>query len=85
MPSDRVIMRFMRGLGFQVTTEQFTAMLIYHVQVPTFRSSRKILKLKKIYLEEIGRRFGYTNIPLVLPHKESKAFAVTSCIYYAAD
>lgn len=41
----------------------------YVVQVPSWRSTKDIT-LQEDIVEEIGRFFGYTNIPAVLPYKQ---------------
>jgi phenylalanyl-tRNA synthetase beta chain len=65
------IISVLHSLGFQATTATVQGNFVYHIQVPTFRSTKDV-RIKEDILEEIGRSFGYTNIPFVLPHKEMK-------------
>lgn len=54
----------LRSLGFEVRTESQGATDILHVQVPTFRPD---VTLEEDLVEEIGRIYGYENIPETLP------------------
>ena len=54
----------LRALGFEVRTESHGATDILHVQVPTFRPD---ITLEEDLIEEIGRIYGYENIPETLP------------------
>lgn len=52
-------------LGFTVVNKQ----KVYSVTVPTYRATKDI-RIKEDIVEEIGRFYGYTRIPLVMPHIE---------------
>lgn len=54
----------LRALGFEVRTESHDATDVLHVQVPAFRPD---ITLEEDLIEEIGRIYGYENIPETLP------------------
>ena len=54
----------LRALGFEVRTESHGATDVLHVQVPAFRPD---IALEEDLIEEIGRIYGYENIPETLP------------------
>jgi phenylalanyl-tRNA synthetase beta chain len=54
----------LRALGFEVHTESHDAIDLLHVQVPAFRPD---VTLEEDLIEEIGRIYGYENIPETLP------------------
>ena len=54
----------LRALGFEVRTESHGATDVLHVQVPAFRPD---VTLEEDLIEEIGRIYGYENIPETLP------------------
>lgn len=64
-------------LGCTVKKDGSDEKISYHVTVPTFRSTKDI-KIKEDLLEEIGRLYGYTNMPFALPRKETKPADLTS-------
>jgi len=68
--SDFVI-NTLQQLGFTVKLEHGD----YTIIVPTFRCSKDIT-IKEDIVEEIGRFFGYTSIPYVLPQREMGAFSI---------
>jgi phenylalanyl-tRNA synthetase beta chain len=70
------IISILELLGCAVKWNGSDEKLSYHVTVPTFRSTKDI-KIKEDLLEEIGRLYGYTNIPFVLPRKETKPANLT--------
>lgn len=65
----RVIVAILEALGCQV--KQNTHEAAYSVMVPTVRSTKDITT-KEDLLEEIGRLYGYTNIPYHLPRKQTE-------------
>ncbi len=54
----------LRALGFEVRTESHDATDVLHVQVPAFRPD---ITMEEDLIEEIGRIYGYENIPETLP------------------
>jgi phenylalanyl-tRNA synthetase beta chain len=54
----------LRALDFEVQTESEGAIDVLHVQVPAFRPD---ITLEEDLIEEIGRIYGYENIPETLP------------------
>ncbi|MCW3096364.1 MAG: phenylalanyl-tRNA synthetase beta subunit [Chthonomonadaceae bacterium] len=54
----------LRALDFEVRTESEGAIDVLHVQVPAFRPD---ITLEEDLIEEIGRIYGYENIPETLP------------------
>ena len=54
----------LRALGFEVRTESNGATDVLHVQVPAFRPD---ITLEEDLIEEVGRIYGYENIPETLP------------------
>ena len=54
----------LRALGFEVRTESQGVIDTLHVQVPAFRPD---ITLEEDLIEEIGRIYGYENIPETLP------------------
>ncbi len=71
------IISILELLGCAVKQNGSDEKLSYHVTVPTFRSTKDI-KIKEDLLEEIGRLYGYTNIPFELPRKETKPADLTT-------
>lgn len=65
------VVNILRSLDFRVAMLTHDSERIYRVEVPTFRSTKDVC-IKEDLLEEIARLFGYTNIPFVLPCKETK-------------
>ncbi len=65
------LIAFLEALGCTVETNKSDEQLVYYVTVPTLRSTKDV-QIKEDLLEEIGRLYGYTNIPFVLPRKETK-------------
>ncbi len=72
----KTIIAILQALGCTVETKQVDEQLSYQVTVPTMRSTKDI-KIKEDLLEEIGRLYGYTNIPFVLPRKETRPSDLT--------
>ena len=60
------IQNVLTSLACTVHQEKTARGITYHVQVPTFRSTKDILIPEDI-VEEIGRFFGFDNIPKKLP------------------
>ncbi len=52
---------------------------IYHITIPTFRATKDV-HIKEDIVEEIGRYFGYANIPSQLPKVTSKPSDLTPII-----
>lgn len=68
--SNKVVAIF-NALGCTVKLNRSADDISYVVTVPTVRSTKDI-KIKEDLLEEIGRLYGYTNVPFLLPRKETK-------------
>jgi len=66
------ILDILSRLAFEV--EEITG--IYHITIPTFRATKDIA-IKEDIVEEIGRYFGYANIPSQLPTITSKPADLT--------
>ncbi len=58
-------------LDFQVKEKQEHDKLLYKLIVPTFRATKDIA-IKEDIIEEVGRFFGYGNIRLQLPYRETQ-------------
>src|SRR6476661_5003949 len=54
----------LRALGFEVRTEPHGDTDTLHVHVPTWRAD---IVLEEDLIEEVGRIYGYENIPETLP------------------
>lgn len=65
------IERVLTKIGFGVQRSNDS----YRVTVPTFRCSKDVT-IQEDLIEEIGRFFGYENIPSQLPERECKPFDV---------
>ncbi len=48
----------------------------YHISVPSFRATKDI-SIKQDIVEEVGRFYGYDNVPEVFPSRETKPFDLT--------
>ena len=53
---------------------------IYHITIPTFRATKDIA-IKEDIVEEVGRYFGYANIPSQLPTIRSKPSDLTPTMH----
>ena len=67
------ILDTLHRLAFEVQEIKGT----YHITIPTFRATKDIA-IKEDIVEEIGRYFGYANIPSQLPMVPSKPADLTS-------
>ncbi len=65
------IVNILQALDCVVQVDQKDDQTIYHVEIPTSRCT-KDMQIKEDIVEEVARIFGYTNIPYVLPAKETK-------------
>lgn len=78
--SSDTIQKYLMQLGFGVETKhdvQDAAKIIYHVTVPTYRSTKDVT-IKQDIIEEVARFVGYTNIPQVLPSRQMNPFDTTA-------
>lgn len=66
-----IIVSILEALGCQVKQKVEDDRTLYVVMVPTVRSTKDIT-IKEDLLEEIGRLYGYTNIPYHLPRKQTR-------------
>ncbi len=66
----------MRRLEFVVTKKTDGDLVLYSVVPPSFRATKDIT-IKEDVIEEIGRYYGYGNIPSTLPYREMKPFDVS--------
>jgi phenylalanyl-tRNA synthetase beta chain len=60
-------------LAFKVNHDAYAKELTYIITVPTFRGTKDIT-IKEDIVEEVGRFFGYDNIPLQLPQRSMDYF-----------
>jgi len=60
------VIKTLKALSFDVQEKQHNGVLEYTIHVPTFRSTKDVLIAQDI-VEEVGRYFGFDNIPHVLP------------------
>ena len=58
-------------LEFLVREDAFAEQVTYIITVPTFRGTKDVT-IKEDIVEEVGRYFGYSTIPSVLPSHETK-------------
>jgi phenylalanyl-tRNA synthetase beta chain len=58
----------LRALGFDVRTEPHGATDVLQVHVPTFRAD---VNIEEDLVEEVGRIYGYENIPETLPYGDT--------------
>ena len=72
--SDLVI-KILTKLGFGVIVNGGPTSYSYSVTVPTFRGTKDITIAEDI-IEEIGRFYGYTNIPQHLPMRQMATFNI---------
>lgn len=72
--SSEWVTRYLVKLGFGVTIKAQPS-LLYEITVPSFRVAKDISRAEDI-IEEIARLFGYQNIPLRLPMRTMKPFAI---------
>ena len=63
-------------LDMQVREDAFAERTTYIITVPTFRGTKDIT-IKEDIVEEVGRYFGYSIIPTVLPSREMKPYDMT--------
>ncbi len=66
--AQEVIVKLLQSIACEVYVETINTQneLLYHVTVPSFRSSKDI-KIQEDLVEEIGRLYGYNKIPALLP------------------
>ena len=64
------IVRMLTALGCQVTLSEKDGQTLYDILVPSWRST-KDLTIKEDIVEEVGRIYGYTNMPFALPKKQT--------------
>lgn len=69
--SSDFIEKTFHALEFQVKTEKNDEHCKYIITVPTFRSTKDV-QIPEDIIEEIGRFYGFGNIPLQLPKMELK-------------
>lgn len=72
--SSDYVMQCLTKLGFGVVIKNLQT-LEYDITVPSFRVAKDIVQAEDI-IEEIARLFGYQNIPLSLPARRMKPFAI---------
>jgi phenylalanyl-tRNA synthetase beta chain len=65
------VVAILDALGCKVTIDKEDKLISYQVTIPTSRCT-KDMQIKEDIVEEIARIFGYTNIPFVLPNKQTK-------------
>lgn len=73
------VQKYLMQLGFGVEVKhevKDTSKVIYHVTVPTYRSTKDVT-IKQDIIEEIARFVGYTNIPPLLPSRQMNPFDIT--------
>ena len=71
-------------LEFNVREDAFAASATYIITVPTFRGTKDIT-IKEDIIEEIGRYFGYSTIPTVLPSRQMKPYDMSSMMRVRAN
>lgn len=71
------IVKTLENMEFIIKKEIIKDEVFYKIIVPTFRATKDITIPEDI-VEEIGRFFGYGNIPFVLPSKQIKPFELIS-------
>ncbi len=71
----------LQKLAFEVREEKQDGALVYHITVPTFRSTKDVM-IKEDIVEEVGRFYGYSQIPFVLPLVQTKP-ADNQAVYQA--
>jgi phenylalanyl-tRNA synthetase beta chain len=62
----------LRRLEFLVREDAFAEQTTYSITVPTFRGTKDVT-IKEDIIEEVGRYFGYSTIPAVLPNRAMQA------------
>jgi phenylalanyl-tRNA synthetase beta chain len=89
LPCEFVTDTLMR-LEFLVREDAFAEQTTYSITVPTFRGTKDVA-IKEDIIEEVGRYFGYSTIPAVLPNRAMKAHdlapmmrvrAIKNCMAY---
>ncbi len=60
------VVKTLTALSFNVDKTENKGMVEYSIEVPTFRGTKDVLMSQDI-VEEVGRYFGFDNIPHVLP------------------
>lgn len=73
MASDFVV-DILTKLQFDVSVAAHNDDTIYHIVVPTFRSTKDVT-IKEDIVEEIGRFYGYDSLQFVLPQRATKPVA----------
>jgi len=71
------VIETLKRLEFTVTRKTEGASVVYNVVPPSFRATKDIT-IKEDVIEEIGRYYGYGNIPSTLPYREMKPFDVST-------
>ncbi len=69
--ASRFIVDTLQKISFEVDEMQSDDSTIYRIVVPTFRSTKDVM-IKEDIVEEVGRFYGYSTIPFVLPLIETK-------------
>ncbi len=66
----------LKRLDFGVVVQKNEQEIFYIITVPTFRATKDVA-IKEDIVEEVGRFFGYTAIPMELPHCTQKLGGLT--------
>lgn len=67
--SSETIEHILTPLGFSMVPQEIGGLAGYKIAVPSFRATKEFEHAQDI-IEEIGRFYGYGNIPLELPHMQ---------------
>ena len=70
-------------LEFVVREDAHAKEITYIITVPTFRGTKDVT-IKEDIIEEVGRYFGYGNIPCLLPSREMKPHDMSSMMQVRA-
>jgi phenylalanyl-tRNA synthetase beta chain len=71
--SSEFLINTLRKLDFTIDESD----TLYTIKIPSFRASKDIA-LKEDIVEEVGRFFGYENIPYVFPKRQMRPFSVAA-------
>lgn len=77
------VVAIFQRLGFGVATEQVGDQLVYHVNVPLFRSYRDV-RIPEDLIEEVARFVGYDSIPQQLPRRQMRPFDLAKIFHRRA-
>ncbi len=69
------VTKILKQLDFGVTTKDKNGDVLYSLTIPTFRATKDI-SIPEDIVEEIGRFFGYENIPQQLPKRQIHPFTL---------